>query len=145
MRTGSYWLQLEPTEPEQYVLDLNKDLTSADDDLSKFLPPTKIKYLFSGISQIIITAIIRNLSRLHDKRLNKNGTLQISRNLFALQQNLTNIIVTKDGQFDRARQYFELLNLNEEDLSQYQADNPNLFSSEEYTALLEIQSLNRRK
>lgn len=36
------------------------------------------------------------------------------RNVFAVQQNLTNIVGSKEQYFDRARKYYELLNLAEE-------------------------------
>ena len=34
------------------------------------------------------------------------------RNIFAIQQNLTNITMSREGDLDRARQYYELLYSN---------------------------------
>ncbi len=83
------------------------------------------------------------------------------RNVFALQQNLTNIIVRKEQHFDRVRKYYELLNLTEEELQAYildtisQSSNPvsgyankaakaSLFSADEYKVIVEVQKHNKR-
>ena len=41
-----------------------------------------------------------------------NGETFRCRNIFAIQQNLTNITMTREGDLDRARQYYELLYSN---------------------------------
>lgn len=41
-----------------------------------------------------------------------NGGTFRCRNIFAIQQNLTNITMTREGDLDRARQYYELLYSN---------------------------------
>ncbi len=145
MSTCTYWLAGEPTEPEPWVIDLNRDLTTHEDELSRYLAVPKLNYVFGGLATIMTTTMRHGLTRLVDKRINKNGVMQLNRNCFALQQNLTSIAVTggaaaagavasaalaavasnsgslssADRLFDHARQYFELLNYTEEDLKQF--------------------------
>eukprot|EP00455_Lapot_gusevi_P022461 TRINITY_DN2337_c0_g1_i2.p1 TRINITY_DN2337_c0_g1~~TRINITY_DN2337_c0_g1_i2.p1 ORF type:complete len:418 (+),score=129.56 TRINITY_DN2337_c0_g1_i2:111-1256(+) len=142
MLSESYWLTEEPTTPEPFVLDLNTNLSLAEEKLSPILPPIKIRYLFGSLAPLISCIAINNLPRLHHLRVNPNGVAQMTRNLFALQQNLTNIVMTQEHHFDRARQYWDLLNLSEEDLAEFanQQQKQNLFSIEEYRALFAIQT-----
>jgi hypothetical protein len=53
------------------------------------------RYVFGGSSQLITSIFIKQLRNLDDKRINRKGVSKISRNLMALQQNLTNIIVSQ--------------------------------------------------
>lgn len=81
------------------------------------------------------------------------------RNVFALQQNLTNIIVRKEQHFDRVRKYYDLLNLTEEELQSHLSDTisqptngvgygkkalKSQFSADEYRIILEVQKFNKR-
>jgi hypothetical protein len=109
--------------------------------------------------------LVRSLAYLSDKRVNALGVSKIIRNIFALQQNLTNIDVgasaeiggggkqsrvdadgiradqphhIHESRFDRARQYYELLTFTQENLHLFQLENPNMFSAIEYAALFTI-------
>ncbi len=66
----------------------------------------------------------------------------MSRNVFALQQNLTNIIQFKEVHFDRVRKYYSWLNLSEEELVNSVAGSG--FSKEEIEAILEVQQVGER-
>lgn len=98
------------------------------------------------MANLVSSIVISIMSRLRVLRVNRNGVSQICRNLFALQQNLTNIVVTQDGYFDHARQYWELLNLSEEELnfryqdskSKEQQRLPTLFTSSEIRVVFSI-------
>ena len=116
MRGENYWLSDEPTTPEPFVLELNASLTAAEERLSACLPSDKIKYLFGTTAQLMSAAFVAALPAVAGARVNRHGVAQIVRNLFALQQCLTNIVVTPEQHFEAARQFAELLNVNEEAL-----------------------------
>lgn len=44
----------------------------------------------------------------------------------------------QESHFDRARQYYELLNYSQEELHLFQLENPDMFSADEYAALQTI-------
>ena len=50
----------------------------------------------------------------HIRRINPNGIKKMCRNIFSVQQQLTNITMTRELALDRARQYYELLYLTPE-------------------------------
>ena len=43
------------------------------------------------------------------KRINENGIKKMCRNIFAIQQNLTNITMSREADLDHARQYYEIM------------------------------------
>jgi hypothetical protein len=46
--------------------------------------------------------------------MNSLGVKKMIRNVFAVQQSLTNIIAFRETHFDRVRRYYSLLNYSEE-------------------------------
>mmetsp|Transcript_4434 Transcript_4434/g.10434 ORF Transcript_4434/g.10434 Transcript_4434/m.10434 type:complete len:97 (-) Transcript_4434:116-406(-) len=85
---------------------------------------------------------MRTLPLISHRRITKEGVMQITRNLYALQQNLTNIVLSSSGHFDHARRYFELINKSLEDLEQFRAENPKEFSQDEYKAITDAYAAN---
>jgi len=135
MQSGAYWCAQDSVEPESFVLDLNRDLCLVDEAGGKFLSGARRRYVFGGTAELMTAILVRNMAHLQDKRVNQRGVAKISRNFFALQQNLTNIegatsssmaasspsgaagaasAHMQEGHFDRARQYYELLNYTQE-------------------------------
>ena len=82
------------------------------------------------------------------KQVEKNGVSKMHRNIFALQQNLTNIIQFKETHFDRVRKYYSLIPMTEKDffsyLSAQLAENNLMFTFEEYKAVLEARQPNKK-
>eukprot|EP00457_Paulinella_chromatophora_P000837 gb/GEZN01000837.1/.p1 GENE.gb/GEZN01000837.1/~~gb/GEZN01000837.1/.p1 ORF type:complete len:1193 (-),score=175.90 gb/GEZN01000837.1/:48-3596(-) len=135
--SSSYHQPYDPTEPEPFVLELNKDLTSMEDALSKYLPGQAMRFLLAGASKFIPDLLIQSLRHIKNRRFNKKGIRKMTRNLFAIQQTLSNLVNTGDqSSFDRARQYYELLLQSEAELNQFRLDNPQLFTAEQYDELL---------
>lgn len=134
--------------------------------MAHHLPPIKTRFLFDRLAALIARLLIKGLVSI--KGINKNGVFKMFRNVFALQQNLTNIIVRKEQHFDRVRKYYELLNLTEDELLASLSDSlaaispasPSFsrhggihhtnrtaqqqFSAEEYRTVLEVQKYNKR-
>lgn len=133
--------------------------------MAHHLPPLKTRFLFDRLAPLIARLLIKGLGSI--KGINKNGVFKMFRNVFALQQNLTNIIVRKEQHFDRVRKYYDLLNLTEEELQSHLSEiispansNSNvlgftignvtptfkssLFSADEYRVILDVQKFNKR-
>jgi exocyst complex component 4 len=142
IRTSSYYCDEEPTKPEKFVADSNRDLMRIDEKISRYLNPETKKKIFSGIPFVISHLVMEGLSKLSDKRINKNGVLKMSRNLFAMQQTLINILSASDDRIDRARQYWEIL--LEENTLEFTKSHPELFTPEEYRALLQINFIHEK-
>eukprot|EP01083_Nonionella_stella_P295577 1004537_1 len=143
IHSGDYFLENESVGPEPFIINLNKDLILAEDMLTPYLNKDKQKYVFSNIPRFLSTVLIKSLGKIKKKRFNTNGVHKMSRNLFALQQNLTNLVVaSKESHFDRVRKYYELLLVSKAELEEFQRndhDDP-VFSKEEYDALWEARS-----
>jgi hypothetical protein len=63
----------------------------------------------------------------------------MNRNIFSIQQNITNIIDARENSFNRVRQYYALLELTEKEFlnSISGLDHVELFSKAQYEAVLE--------
>ena len=152
IRAENYWLSEDPLTPEPFILDLNSDLALVEEKLSGLIVADKIKYLFGSTANLMSAIVIQIAGQLSIPRVNRNGVAQMCRNLFALQQNLTNIVVTHDGYFDRARQYWELLLLPEEELMNRYNDakvkeqnrSQSVFSAQELKSLFKIHTQLRK-
>ena len=70
------------------------------------------QYIFEGVSHLVASIIIGCVQ--HIRRMNENGVKKMCRNIFSLQQTLTNITLAREPALDHARQYFELLCLTPE-------------------------------
>ena len=67
------------------------------------------QYIFEGLGPLI-SNIVTSWPN-HIRRLNENGIKKMCRNILSLQQQLTNITMTRELSLDRARQYYEMLYL----------------------------------
>jgi hypothetical protein len=94
------------------------------------------RYVFGGCCEVMTNLLVKSLVHLQDKRVNSKGVAKICRNFFALQENMNNIdgasgaarsthaqsthavnannTHLQESHFDRARQYYELLNYSQE-------------------------------
>jgi len=142
VKKTSYHLEEECNEPDLYIVELNKDLSSIEECLQPFLPKTKLRYLFEGLPRLISGTMISNIRKI--KSINRNGVLKMCRNVFALQQNLTNITQVKEIHFDRVRKFYWILNMSEDEFFSNQIPENNAFSLDEYKAILELKQPNRK-
>ena len=85
------------------------------------------------ISNILMTCTV------HIRRINANGIKKICRNTFTIQQQLTNITMTRD--LRDHRQYYELLYNSPEELSNNIVNRGKQFTELEYINILQL--LNR--
>jgi len=111
----SYLCEEERTDPDNFIVDLNKDLSSNEEVMSMYLGSDKCHFLFGGIAKLIGKLLIARLGSI--KQINDNGVGKLCKNVFTLQQNLSNIIVKREIYFDRVRQFYQSLASEDETLN----------------------------
>lgn len=138
MRTvqESYMCNSNAMDPDKNVNDLNKSLSSFEEIATACMGNYKFRYLFEGVGFLVSSILISNVAEI--KRINQNGIKKMCRNIFAIQQNLTNITMSREGDLDRARQYYELLYSNPDEILTSIEEQDAKFSKREYTDLLSL-------
>ena len=107
--------------------------------MSSYLPKSKVLYLFHRISTLIANLLIEYLPIM--KKFSEQGIKKIKRNIFALQQNITNIVVAKDMNWnDSVRRYYDLLNLTQKELIEKVSENKKYFTFDQYKQLFLIET-----
>lgn len=96
----------ETHEPDPKVLELSRVLANVDEAMTSSLHPRKCKYIFEGLGHLIAKILISSCQYM--KVIDEVGIQRMCRNVFALQQTLTNITMTREIALDHARHYFEL-------------------------------------
>jgi hypothetical protein len=139
---GNYVYAAEDRQPDVRIVELNHSLSTAFQNLQAFLPQAKLKYLLGALPTLISTLLVDSLKS-HIESINRNGVVKMVRNIFTLQQNLTGMTTFNEDPFDRARRYYELLNLNIEEVYQYVAlhhhiDDPLSYTLNQYRTILEL-------
>eukprot|EP00116_Pleurobrachia_bachei_P006306 sb/3466568/ len=102
----------ENSDPDTGVTLLNKFYYEMEEKIKDYLPTTHTKFLFEGLGYVMSAIVIDNACNI--KEINSAGIKKMSRNILALQQNLTNITLTCELELERARFYYELLYLKPE-------------------------------
>ncbi|XP_046850236.1 exocyst complex component 4-like [Xenia sp. Carnegie-2017] len=107
LKQRSYVCSVESVDADTLVINMNKDLVALEDIVSTTLAPHKFKYMFEGLGHMMSMLIISAAPYI--KKMNANGTKKMSRNIFAIQQNLLNITQSREPDLDKARLYYDLL------------------------------------
>lgn len=135
-KQASFAITTDSQEPDPEIVKLNKDLASMEEVMSVSLQPRKLKYVFEGLGHLMASIIINSAQYI--KRINENGVKRMCRNIFAIQQNLTNITLAREVTLDHARRYFELLyHPPEKILNMVMEDRPT-FTELEYVNALQL-------
>lgn len=103
---SSFAMGIDSQEPDPEVIRFNKDLAAIDEAMGVALQPWKLRYIFEGVGHLVATILINCANTI--KRINSNGVKKMCRNIFAIQQSLTSITMSREVALDYARQYFEL-------------------------------------
>ncbi|XP_068208979.1 exocyst complex component 4-like isoform X1 [Palaemon carinicauda] len=135
-RGGSFASGLDSQEPDTEVLKLIKDLATIDDALTNTLHPRKCKYIFEGLGPLIANILMTSI--IHIRRINENGIKKMCRNIFSIQQQLTNITMTRELALDQARQYYEMLYHTPEEILNAIMNRGKQFSELEYINALQL-------
>uniref|UniRef100_A0A8R1U1L6 Exocyst complex component Sec8 n=2 Tax=Onchocerca TaxID=6281 RepID=A0A8R1U1L6_ONCVO len=105
-------------ELDNEVIDFGRDITHFHQVLSTNLPPHKMNQ--------------------HMQKLNENGKKRVCRNIFAVQQRLSQLTGHRESELERARMFFELLNHDPDQLLALILERGAIFSHLEYTYLLAL-------
>ncbi|KAI7867284.1 Sec8 exocyst complex component-specific domain-containing protein [Spinellus fusiger] len=145
IREGNYYLEDETYEPDPYVITLNSDLMEIDDCINASLPAKDEMFAFDGLPALIIHLLISEATYI--KRMNKNGVQKMTRNILALQQNLSNFVPSSQSStLDRASKYYQLFNLGSKGIVQSIRESGPLFTFDEYRVILGlIYDINREE
>lgn len=121
---------LDSQEPDPKVLELTRALTACDEALTSILQPLKCKYVFEGLGHFM-SKILMSVAQYID-RIDEGGIQKMCRNIFTLQQSLTNITMTREVALDHARHYYELFYLTPEEILSGVVEKGPQFSELEY-------------
>ncbi|XP_011498011.1 PREDICTED: exocyst complex component 4 [Ceratosolen solmsi marchali] len=120
----------DPDEADSRVEELSRVLQHMDEAFQSTLHQKKTKYIFEGLGHLIAKILIT--SGQYIERIDKSGIQRMCRNVFTLQQTLTNITMTRELALDHARQYFELFYETPEEILNNMLENGPQFSELEY-------------
>ncbi|MFH4976181.1 hypothetical protein AB6A40_002890 [Gnathostoma spinigerum] len=123
-------------ELDSEVIDFGRDLTQFHQLLGSHLPAHKMKYLFDGLGHLCASIFIH--SSQHMPKLTDSGKKRVCRNVFAIQQRLSQLTGRRESELDRARSFFELLNHDPDQLLALILERGAVFSHLEYTFLLSL-------
>ncbi|XP_067118263.1 exocyst complex component 4 [Centruroides vittatus] len=133
---SSFSSGIDSQEPDPEVTKLNKDLSNIDEAMTASLQPRKLKYIFEGLGHLVASILIN--STVSIKRINENGVKKMCRNIFAIQQNLTSITMSREVALDHARQYFELFYHSPEEILNSILERGPQFQELEYKNALQL-------
>ncbi|TFK56605.1 Sec8 exocyst complex component-specific domain-containing protein [Heliocybe sulcata] len=137
MRQGNYVLDDEPTEPDAFIVDLNKELIDCEESITSSLPLRQQYFVFEGLGQLMEHLLISNARHIH--RANAYGVRKIMRNMVALQQNLRTITGSlPDLEFTRAKRYYSLFFMSPTEMLDSVRQKQS-YSFEEYKTMLGLQ------
>lgn len=127
---------VDSQEPDPKVLELSRVLISIDEAMNSSLQPRKLKYIFEGLGHLIAKILISSAQYID--HIDERGIQKMCRNIFALQQTLTNITMAREIALDHARQYFELFYLAPEEILSGVMEKGPQFSELEYMNALQL-------
>lgn len=118
------------------IKEFNRDLCSLEEQLALQLTDSKLRFLFEGIGHLMATVLIESGMKLN--RIDEPCITKISVIVFLLQQNLTNITMSREADLDHAKQFYEILRLNPQQLINAASDREHSFTPKEYEQALAL-------
>ena len=132
IRKANHTCGAAAVETDPLLLSLNKDLSNTEESLGSGV----IDFLFEGIPGFLSAILIGNMR--HIRKVSTYGVKRMCRNIFALQQNLSNILRSRAADLDAAMQFYELLYLQPEEVLQRIISGGPSFTEEEYKIALRV-------
>lgn len=124
------------TDPDECVLNMNRDLHRIYEHLTRSLQETKVNYIFDGLGFMIATIFIRAISNF--KKISSHGIAKMCRNIFHVEQNLSAMRTKADPHLMKAYRFYELLYKKPEELVQHLQEHEPEFVLNEYISLLNL-------
>ncbi|XP_016077738.1 PREDICTED: exocyst complex component 4 [Miniopterus natalensis] len=108
-KEGNYAIvaNVESMDYDPLVVKLNKDISAIEEAMGASLQQHKFQYIFEGLGHLISCILVNGAQ--YFRRISESGIKKMCRNIFVLQQNLTNITMSREADLDFARQYYEML------------------------------------
>uniref|UniRef100_A0A9L0QWG2 Exocyst complex component Sec8 n=1 Tax=Equus caballus TaxID=9796 RepID=A0A9L0QWG2_HORSE len=105
-KEGNYAIvaNVESMDYDPLVVKLNKDISAIEEAMSASLQQHKFQYIFEGLGHLISCILINGAQ--YFRRISESGIKKMCRNIFVLQQNLTNITMSREADLDFARKLF---------------------------------------
>ncbi|CAF3843763.1 unnamed protein product [Rotaria magnacalcarata] len=136
-RNASHYASVIDTDPDENIMTLNRDLTRLQETLHSALNEKKFSFLFQGLGFVLATILIRSAPRFI--RISETGVTKMCRNIFAIEQTLTQIRTVGDAELMRAHRYYELLYATKPDeiIAVIEEHGPE-YSEQDYIHLLQL-------
>uniref|UniRef100_A0ABI7WTI8 Exocyst complex component Sec8 n=1 Tax=Felis catus TaxID=9685 RepID=A0ABI7WTI8_FELCA len=101
-KEGNYAIvaNVESMDYDPLVVKLNKDISAIEEAMSASLQQHKFQYIFEGLGHLISCILINGAQ--YFRRISESGIKKMCRNIFVLQQNLTNITMSREADLDFA-------------------------------------------
>ncbi|XP_077565639.1 exocyst complex component 4 [Stigmatopora nigra] len=137
-KEGNYAIvaNVESMDYDPLVVKLNKDISAIEEAMGAALQQHKFQYIFEGLGHLISCILINGAQ--YFKRISESGIKKMCRNIFVLQQNLTNITMSREADLDFARQYYEMLYNTADELLNLVVDQGVRYSELEYINALSL-------
>jgi exocyst complex component 4 len=137
-RNSTHYSYVIDTDPDENVMALNRDLTRLQETLNLTLNEKKFSFLFQGLGFVLSTILIRSSTRFN--RISELGVTKMCRNIFTIEQTLSQIRTVGDAELMRAHQYYELLYATkpEEIIDIIEEHGPE-YTEQDYLHLLQLQ------
>ncbi|XP_065408936.1 exocyst complex component 4 isoform X2 [Chrysemys picta bellii] len=137
-KQGNYAIvaNVESMDYDPLVVRLNKDISAIEEAMSASLQQHKFQYIFEGLGHLISCILINGAQ--YFKRISESGIKKMCRNIFILQQNLTNITMSREADLDFARQYYEMLYNTADELLNVVVDQGVKYTELEYIYALSL-------
>ncbi|KAL0963046.1 hypothetical protein UPYG_G00348990 [Umbra pygmaea] len=137
-KQGNYAIvaNVESMDYDPLVVKLNKDISAIEEVMGAALQQHKFQYIFEGLGHLISCILINGAQ--YFKRISESGIKKMCRNIFVLQQNLTNITMSREADLDFARQYYEMLYNTADELLNLLVDQGVRYTELEYINALSL-------
>uniref|UniRef100_A0AAQ5ZTT7 Exocyst complex component Sec8 n=1 Tax=Amphiprion ocellaris TaxID=80972 RepID=A0AAQ5ZTT7_AMPOC len=137
-KQGNYAIvaNVESMDYDPLVVKLNKDISAIEEAMGAALQQHKFQYIFEGLGHLISCILINGAQ--YFKRISESGIKKMCRNIFVLQQNLTNITMSRESDLDFARQYYEMLYNTADELLNLVVDQGVRYTELEYINALSL-------
>uniref|UniRef100_A0A8C9TBH3 Exocyst complex component Sec8 n=1 Tax=Scleropages formosus TaxID=113540 RepID=A0A8C9TBH3_SCLFO len=137
-KQGNYAIvaNVESMDYDPLVVKLNKDISAIEEVMGASLQQHKFQYIFEGLGHLISCILINGAQ--YFKRISESGIKKMCRNIFVLQQNLTNITMSREADLDFARQYYEMLYNTADELLNLVVDQGVRYTELEYINALSL-------
>ncbi|CAF1009301.1 unnamed protein product [Brachionus calyciflorus] len=124
------------TDPDESVLNMNRDLHRIYEHLSRSLQDSKVNYVFDALGSMIATIFIKAVKNF--KKISSHGIAKMCRNIFHVEQNLSAIRAKSDPHLMKAHRFYELLYKKPEELLNHLIEHEAEFQANDYINLLNL-------